>query len=83
LSAAYKKSIKNSKAGRVLRRPSGRPDFREFGDVGVAFLWSLAMNIPWHVHPLKQRETSEETEQLAAGQPPANGTQSCDALRYC
>jgi hypothetical protein len=32
-----KTKSKNSKAGRVLRRPSGGLDFREFGDVGVAF----------------------------------------------
>jgi hypothetical protein len=33
--------INPAKAGRVLRRPSGRLDFREFGDVGVAFFWLL------------------------------------------
>jgi hypothetical protein len=35
------KEKQNSKAGRVLRRPTGRLDFREFGDVGVPFFWLL------------------------------------------
>ncbi|MBW8457086.1 MAG: hypothetical protein K0M58_01380 [Thiobacillus sp.] len=38
---SQKNQIKNSKVGRVLRRPSGRFGFREFGDVGVAFFWLL------------------------------------------
>jgi hypothetical protein len=41
------------------------------------------MNMPWHVHPLKQRETSEGTEQLAVGLSPANGQRSCEHFSYC
>ena len=40
------------------------------------------MNMPWHVHPLKQRETSEGTEQLAAGLPPGNDQQSSKESSY-
>ena len=60
--------INPAKAGRVLRRPSGRLDFREFGDVGVAFFWFLFL--------------ARQEKELAAGLPPANGQRSCEGPDY-
>jgi hypothetical protein len=54
--------------GRVLRRLSGRLDFREFGDVGVPFFWFLFLG--------------KQEKELAAGQPPANDPPNCGYVCY-